>query len=148
MSRPALIRLANALPKGDPERRTLLAMIQEADETQAVIRVAMDKMAAHPLSPGDILYSSWGYDQTNVDFYEVLAVTKATATIQKIEKRILPGSGRGQDSVVPIPGSLSQRSQPMVKRVRPEGSVKISSYSNAYPWDGKPKQQTSAGYGH
>jgi len=28
----------------------------------------------HTLKEGDILYSSWGYDQTNIDFYQVVAV--------------------------------------------------------------------------
>lgn len=150
MSRTALIRLASTLPKGSDDRKTLLTMLREAKETQKAIREAgvLTAAANHPLQPGDILYSSWGYDQTNVDFYEVLGITKASAMIQKIEKRILPGSGRGSDKVVPVPGKLDQRSKPMQKRVRSDGSVKISSYSNAYPWDGKPKSQTSAGYGH
>ena len=33
---------------------------------------------------GDIMYSSWGYDQTNVDFYKVVRVTKASAWLQPI----------------------------------------------------------------
>ena len=33
------------------------------------------------IEPGAILYSSWGYDQTNVDFYMVTRTTKASAWI-------------------------------------------------------------------
>ena len=31
---------------------------------------------------GDVLYSSWGYEQTNYNFYEVIAVTKKTVTLK------------------------------------------------------------------
>lgn len=149
-TRSAAIRLASALPKGSDERKALLAMLREAQETEAALREARAKEAAanHPLQPGDILYSSWGYDQTNVDYYEVLSISKAMAVIQKIEKRILPGGGRGSDKVVPVPGKMHPRSKPLRKRPRSDGSVTLSSYANAYPWDGKPKHQTSAGYGH
>lgn len=34
----------------------------------------------------DILVSKWGYEQTNVDFYKILKVTKATVIVQKLEK--------------------------------------------------------------
>lgn len=33
---------------------------------------------------GDIFYSSWGYDQTNVDFYQVVAINKSMATLREI----------------------------------------------------------------
>lgn len=33
---------------------------------------------------GDILYSSWGYDQTNIDFYQVVKVTAKTITVKEI----------------------------------------------------------------
>jgi hypothetical protein len=145
MSRSAVIRLASTLPKGSEERKTLLKMLREASVAEAAIR--KEAAANHPLQPGDILYSSWGYDQTNVDFYEVIGITKSMATIQMIEKRIL-APGRGMDKVVPVPGMAHPRAKLLKKRVRPDGAVTISSYASAYPWDGKPKSQTSAGYGH
>lgn len=36
---------------------------------------------ASTIEPGAILYSSWGYDQTNVDYYMVTRTTKASAWI-------------------------------------------------------------------
>ena len=36
------------------------------------------------LTSGTILTASWGYDQTNVEFYEVISVKGMTATIQEI----------------------------------------------------------------
>src|SRR5579872_670440 len=36
---------------------------------------------ADKIEPGAILYSSWGYDQTNIDFYLVTRSTKSSAWI-------------------------------------------------------------------
>lgn len=33
---------------------------------------------------GDILYHSWGYDQTNIDFYQVVARTPGTITVREL----------------------------------------------------------------
>lgn len=103
----------------------------------------------HPLQVGDILYSSWGYNQTNIDFYEVLKVTKSMAIIHRIDSRIVRRD-IPYDYVVPVPGKMStgSRGKPMRKRVGPRGQIGLSSYASAVPWDGKPKGKTTAGYGH
>ena len=35
---------------------------------------------------GDIFVSSWGYDQTNIDFYQVIAKTAKMVTLRMIKK--------------------------------------------------------------
>lgn len=41
---------------------------------------------------GDIYYTAWGYDQTNVDFYQVVALKgKRTAVIRQIANDYLDG---------------------------------------------------------
>ena len=39
------------------------------------------------MKQGDIFVSSWGYDQTNVDFYEVVKVAAKTVTLIPIERK-------------------------------------------------------------
>lgn len=40
--------------------------------------------ATHPFRVGDILYSSWGYDQTNINLYRVMALNgKTMITLQE-----------------------------------------------------------------
>lgn len=51
------------------------------------------------LTVGSVLYTSWGYDQTNVDFYEVVARTEHTVTVRKLaaeceEKGFMQGRTR------------------------------------------------------
>lgn len=96
---------------------------------------------------GDILYASWGYDQTNVDFYEVVGITKSGASVKVVEI----GSKRVSGSeVVAVPGT-GTGGKVLTKRVSKSSygySIAIESYSSAYLWDGKPKYETPAGYGH
>lgn len=57
---------------------------------------------------GAIVKDSGGYEQTNVDFYEVVARSKsgATVTLRPVRSKTVPGSeGRDCDKVSPCPGS-------------------------------------------
>lgn len=46
------------------------------------------------LHPGDIVYLTWGHEQTNVDFYEVISLTKSrkSAKIRPLKNRIIKSS--------------------------------------------------------
>ena len=48
---------------------------------------------ALPFKPGDILYNSWGYDQTNVDFYQVVRCTKSSVFIRQIKREFASSAG-------------------------------------------------------
>lgn len=107
---------------------------------------------------GDILTASWGYDQTNVDFYEVVAVTKASVKIREIRGKIASSTGT-QDVVVPAPGNYAvgyhgEASKILTKRFRLDGwgegvyCCRIDDCSTAHLWDGEPERQTAANCGH
>jgi hypothetical protein len=98
---------------------------------------------------GDILYSSWGYDQTNVDWYQVTRVMPRGIEIREISGKIVRENG-SQDLVA---GEANRFIGPPMKKIpRPSGpgkyAVKITSFASAYLWDGKPKYQTASGWGH
>lgn len=46
----------------------------------------------HTFKVGDILYNSWGYEQTNIDFYQIIEIKGKTAIVQNIGKTIVEGS--------------------------------------------------------
>lgn len=100
---------------------------------------------------GTIWCCSWGYDQTNIDFYEVVKRTPKTVVIRKIESVTVDRS-KGSDKVVPCPGHFD--GDPMRRRVldgwHPSAPlIRISEGRTiASLWDGKPKHQTASGYGH
>jgi len=103
---------------------------------------------------GDILKMSWGYDQTNVDFFEVTKlVGKTMIEIRKVANKIVRGAGEPQEFVVPVPGEYltwdPEFAKPLRKKPNAEGRVKIYSWgAGAYPWNGKPAYKTGAMWGH
>lgn len=58
---------------------------------------------------GSILCNSWGYDQTNVDFYEVVRVSasKATCWIRPIAQRTVRDTGSMSAVVAPLGGRFT-----------------------------------------
>lgn len=90
------------------------------------------------LKVGSILYTSWGYDQTNVDWYQVIEVKPSgkSVVIRKIARDIVEDGFMAGRST-PCPGQFT--GEPMLKRVRAGDMLTITSYASAFPWDGKPK---------
>lgn len=101
----------------------------------------------NPFKVEDILYSSWGYEQTNIDFYKVVEVKGKSVVIVKVGKKEAEGMPAAHMSgyVVAVPGvEVGER---MLKRVTWSGAdnpvLSLTSYSSAYRWDGKPKNYTT-----
>ena len=91
---------------------------------------------------GDIFVSSWGYDQTNVDFYTVLTVKNKTAVLVEIGKT-LNYTGHMQGICIPNPKEVGNK--PLTKRILSmNGSpyFKMASYASASPWNGREQHFT------
>ncbi len=60
-----------------------------------------------PYKPGDIIYNSWGYDQTNVDFYQVTRCTKSSVFIRPIKAEYASSAGCDMAAyVIPVKDSF------------------------------------------
>lgn len=98
------------------------------------------------LEVGTVLVSSWGYDQTNIDFYEVVKRTAKTVEVRPIRRKVQP-KGWCQDIVEPLPGSFSGEAfRRKIKDFSRDGNdpfIDINSFAFAHVWDGKPKLETS-----
>ena len=103
----------------------------------------------HNFKVDDIFVCSWGYDQTNIDFYKVKKVTDKSVYIVAIESRMLEEqSDAYNDAVVPYPAAEGKKvMRKVVKQSDYEPYIKITSYANGYKWNGKPGLQTNAYYG-
>lgn len=102
---------------------------------------------------GDIFVSSWGYEQTNIDFYKIVAMSKSGGPGVKIVKlgKVWLKQDPGREYEDPVMPDEGKTSEPFAKRVNAEigvPKIKISNYQTAYLWDGKPAYQTASGYGH
>lgn len=119
--------------RSDSARLPYLARLAQAADERAGAKAARKASAArpHPLTVGTVLVHSWGYDQTNVDFYEVTAVIGAAT----VEIRGIKGekhhTGDMNGRCVPCPGEYIAAARRC--RARPDGSVKVSDSGHAYP---------------
>ena len=93
---------------------------------------------------GDIFVDSWGYDQTNVDFYKVTKKLKASIKIVKIGSEV---TERFISSMMVVPRPSINTSEEITK-IPQDGYVKTSSFSHAVPWSGNPMHETAPGWGH
>lgn len=120
----------------------------------------------HGVKVGDYFVCSWGYDQTNVDFYKVVGVTAKGVKVQAwqsktVDGRVVAGEEpktntkttltpdefyeadywtRKENSVeVPAPVKFHR-----TRDWSSEPTFTVNSYSNAYLWDGAPKYETHA----
>lgn len=100
---------------------------------------------------GDILYASWGYDQTNVDWYVVTAVSGTMITIREIGSKVVR-EYRGGEEVEPDPSRIVGepiRRRPYRYGTKPDQvSVRVDDVRSARLWEGRPMHQTAYGWGH
>lgn len=95
--------------------------------------------AGHGLKVGQVLRSSWGYDQTNVDWYEIVKlVGKQSAMIAKIANSNLEGSESSWASGQCFPSDSPDRIIGEAFLVRLGASGCKVGHQYASPWDGKP----------
>lgn len=99
------------------------------------------------LKVGDILYTSWGYDQTNVDFYQVTEVIgKRSVEVRPISQKLDSNDGASCDYVLPVKDSFTGVAKKHL--VKYGNRIKIADYADATLFDGQSKYQTASGYGH
>lgn len=93
------------------------------------------------LSIGTILVSSWGYDQTNVDFYQVIGYKgKANVLLKKLNKKSGGEIAFMSHYVMPIKDSFV--SDEILNKKINSNYVKIHSSSIAMLWDKKACYET------
>ena len=105
---------------------------------------------------GDIFKCRWGYDQTNIDYYEAVAISKTgRVKVQAIRSRYIEQGGP-YDTVGPLPGHFV--GEPTGYKIADfwegrkggiECAININTFSSACRVDAdSTAQQTGRGYGH
>lgn len=87
----------------------------------------------NPYKVGDLFRQSWGYDQTNINWFECIAVNGKMLTVREIaQERIEDGFMSGK--TVPLPGQFlnprydgDDQGKPIRCRAR-EGGIKVGPY--------------------
>lgn len=104
------------------KRVTEFFMNLESHEKMMAERRA-EREKPHGLNVGDVIYNSWGYDQTNIDFYVIVKATANYVWLQPIACESTPGPGCG-----PMSGH-TQPAQP----IRPILTREVREYGDWEP---------------
>lgn len=89
------------------------------------------KSMNHPFKIGQVLYDSWGWEQTNIDFYEIVEIKNKSIVIREIASKYAPSENqKGISSmaayVEPVPGAYV--GEPQLKKI----NVMLSGESHSY----------------
>jgi len=101
------------------------------------------------IKAGDILYSSWGYEQTNINWYAVVKRAGQWVTLQEVEGQMVYDSATMTGRTIPSPDKPI--GQPLRRKVYQdsytgaEEFTRIKTYSLAHIWDGRPKWYSTYG---
>lgn len=128
-------------------------MKQGADKREEMALADKKAIAEFELNinVGDVYVSSWGYDQTNVDFYKVTAVKGKKITFQQIGFYSEENSEYYMsDRVLPnLDKNIGEEFNKIAKVCSCYGkaylSLRLNSYSSLSKWDGKSEHRS---WGH
>jgi len=118
----------NSVDKMRDKIKESIARIMKWEEMKAE-RKAQRKTELLDVKVGDLFVSSWGYEQTNVDFYQCVEVKGKTFTLAQIASRTVEDSmmshGMACDVMPARDNFLDQERYPLIKK----RSFNLNSYS-------------------
>jgi hypothetical protein len=120
-----------AVTRAFAERRTVN---QWKDERKA------ERAKPHTLKVGDILSGSWGYDQTNIDFFEVVATTAHSVEVRRLAQQKTE-TAWAQGDCMPVPGKYI--SEATTHRCSAGNCIKSPVHGVASMWDGRKEHWTA-----
>jgi len=85
---------------------------------------------------GDLFVSSWGYGQTNIDYFQVVGVKGKMIEVCRIQGANLSYDARCfQGTTKPVPNAFTSEARRYLVRFNAEDKpyFKVASYANAYP---------------
>lgn len=92
--------------------------------------------------PGTILYASWGYEQTNYDFYQVVERRGKSTLVLRQLKVNKESEGWCREKVMPLKDQFTDGT-PLTRRIGKHGYARINEHAFLHTWDGRPKHATS-----
>lgn len=99
-------------------------------------------MTMATVATGTVFVSTWGYDQTNVDFYRVTRATAASVWLEKLGQTVTEQAGFLAEYVVPTDTATGEVFRRKAKDYGNGVYVNVSDYAGASEWNGKPVLQT------
>lgn len=109
----------------------------EQRRRHAVVRAQRqaDRRRPHSLEVGTVMVCSWGYEQTNVDYYEVIEVRGRNVELRELAK-VVTHTGEMTGTCLPLAGEYVGAA--FVRRGSASNTVAINTYQTAHVHDGRP----------
>lgn len=133
-----------AFGSNEHRERSLAELVKQETEREGYKRARRE--TAHGLEIGDILYNEWGYEQTNVSYFQVLRVPSGRSVVlreieaDRIEDKPMSMSGKS----TPKPGEFVASSKEQTRRAT--GFQRVGSGKDyggdLQKWDGTPRRVT------
>lgn len=126
-------------------------------DLEAILNIYYNKLVAHVINQygpktgqtqdevdsNDVYVAVTGYGSVRAQFFIKVKETDKSVWLVQLGKQMAgPNEDRQNGRVLPILTTIPD-TKPMVKRKRDDGSIKISNYLTAYPWDGSAIQEYS-----
>ena len=100
----------------------------------------VERNQPHDFQVGDILTGSWGYDQTNVEFFQVIEVPSAQYVVIRELAQRRETTGYDQGNCEPAPDTFI--GEPLRRKVI-DGCVRLHSSCRLSKWDGRRRSWSS-----
>ena len=95
------------------------------------------------IEAGIIVKSTWGYDQTNVNFYKVTKVQNGWAWMQPVGQEIVEEMPAYMgEKVIPAENTTGKIFRRKIQNYGADDYVGINSYASGSVWNGQPIMQT------
>lgn len=101
------------------------------------------RAAVCPFAVGDILSGSWGYDQTNIEYYRILAQRGRRVTLRELEHETIAGSEGFMCATVKPGEEFGPEISRLAQTYDGRGwYVKLHESCDLHPWDGRPDYES------
>ena len=126
----------------------------QQQHAEVIINRRKEQSAPHTLKIGDILYSSWGYDQTNVDFFQVTGLKGTRGVFVRPLAHDTKQTGFMTGQVMPVKDKfigpetyhIARRNSiaynPSDKYLKPGQERDRERHYTASLWDGRPEYES------
>lgn len=91
-------------------------------------------------SIGDIIYNSWGWEQTNIDFFQIVKVTKSNVFLRPITQHVTEYNSSMSEYVAPNPDQFY--SEEVTQHKVSSGWYVSFKHGAGNRYDGTPKYQS------
>lgn len=116
----------------------------ELDRLSAIAEISTKKDAFDYFKVGDIVTNEWGWEQTNVNFFQVIKITKKRIVVKEINKIVAEVTGDMSNTLLPVAGEFKTlNGYEFTLSVQPVSETEASlkggeKYYNFSKFDGKP----------